>query len=328
MSRGFVAFGAFGVATALAVSVAAATPTEPANARPRTIVAWYGNPDGTSPPSRLVELSSARGAVRREIARRQVGSSKVEVAGGEVYIDRVETVDLSLDEIQEGATGCTELVQHGAIGSAELEDVAPGQLPTVSPGGQRVAYIRRCDPERDQLVVRDVATGTERVWGFPDQPGRGRSRVQGLSGWDGDNRRLVVRVVNEPYIEFWYVDADAPGDVVVGEVVATSDQASGGPVQLVPLGDSSRWAGLFLDRVGRNPRLLELAGPGARRGPVLLAWPELPDDAGFEVVGVDQSGHHLLLVTHPNGGTPALYRWSRGERTPTRLAKGVDAADW
>jgi hypothetical protein len=38
----------------------------------------------------------------------------------------------------------------------------------------------------------------------------------------------------------------------------------------------------------------------------------------------DQSGTHFLAVT----ARGTLYRWSVGDRTPTRLANGVSAAAW
>lgn len=282
-----------------------ATPTGEAR-RPDTIVAVGAG-------QRLLELSGKDGKTIREISNRIVfGATNVTVSGDDFFMGSGSS-----------ANGCSEILTHGSVASGTLDDVGQGQGPTISPDGKRLAYAQRCGADRDRLVIRDLSTGDDRSWDLPDARQSPRLQILQISGWASDNRHLLLHVFDEPSTEYWYVDADAEEAALSWTALATTDASSGGPAQLLPLGATGRWLGVWSDQSTSRVRLVELENPSATTGRELLKT-----DGEFGVVTSDSSGRHLLLVRRPNGGTPSLYRWSEGDPKPTKLADGVEYAGW
>jgi hypothetical protein len=126
-----------------------------------------------------------------------------------------------------------------------------------------------CSESIDRVSVRDLASGAESSWTFPESPDEfGYHPVQ-IAGWDPDGRRVVLHVQHEPGAEWWIVDTQAPGDVLIRDLLA-ANRYPVGPMQLLPLGRTGRRAGVFVEDGQQGARLVELATPRDAEGRVIL----------------------------------------------------------
>lgn len=187
-----------------------------------------------------------------------------------------------------------------------------GRFPAVSPDGRWLAYARG-EEEPNLMTVRDVRTGAERAWAFPD------GHALRFLAWAPDSRRLALE--------------DSYGGES-GTIVFDTAQPPGPVAPRPTLPDTmtlASWRGRigtllgwrFGPHVEGSPdpgpssELVEVdAATGAVLG-VLLVVPTTDP-----VVDPDASGRHFLVVTRYN----ELYRWT-GERL-VLLHRGVSAAAW
>jgi hypothetical protein len=211
-----------------------------------------------------------------------------------------------------GNEGCTDHlllrlpVGPGARGGDQIATEATE--PTVSPDGNYLAYLHCLpgDNRADEIVLRDLATGTERTTAAPP----GTFFINRLE-FTPDSRHVVFNMFD-----------DATGrstgrelDLVVGEAPPGREVAPSG------------WLGVR----GQTGEYLEVLPEKAVGAISVATWNPFDSTATmrFEVPSVpsqvvsDRSGDHLLAVA--DGG---LYRWSVGDEKPTKLSGNYIGAAW
>ncbi len=206
-------------------------------------------------------------------------------------------------------------------GSATL---ATGAIePTISPDGRYLAFYRcfgsgaTAVPRQAQaraLVVRDLTTGVDAVSFLPPNPDEGFGRAL---AFDADSRHLVYELVQagkpagDGSDRLFRFDPLA-GEELPGQGFGLAPRAFRGT-----LGDS----GSYVAVKGRNVLSIRCArcpDTSVFAAGRLLRMPRAP-----HVIASDRTGAHLLLVS---GRT--LYRWSEGDKRPTKIRDGIVAAAW
>jgi hypothetical protein len=233
-----------------------------------------------------------------------------------------------------GDCGPSTIYRVATDGRTAPVGILSGVSPAVSPDGRKLAYAvatpglapspteRQC---QNALVVRDLNTGAEHTWRYPDTPDYStplyRSAVISEIAWAPDSTRLAYTLSYEGD-SISILDTESETDLSQTEEVVIPDgggnsshpawQASTGLLALF----NTRFECCFDDNYTGPPRTL-LVNPERRLGTPLLA-------PGRRVTALDfdASGGHLLFV---DGGR--LYRRS-GTDAPVPLATGVTAADW
>jgi hypothetical protein len=231
-----------------------------------------------------------------------------------------------------GDCGPATIYRVAADGRTPSEGMVDGLSPAVSPDGRKLAYAvagpegtsrdRHC---QNAIVVRDLKTGAERTWRYPDTPDYGtelyRDAVISEIAWAPDSTRLAYTLSYEgDSISVLDTEKDADlsqtTEVVVPDGGGNSShpawQASTGLLALF----NTRFECCFDDNYTGPPRAL-LFDPDRRVG-----TPLLPAGRRVSALDFDASGAHLLYV---EGGR--LYRRS-GPQAPVALAAGVTHADW
>jgi hypothetical protein len=244
-----------------------------------------------------------------------------------------------------GDCGPATIYRVAADGSTPPEAILDGVSPAVSPDGRKLAYAAavsgaapaapesESEPEdplaerhcQNAVVVRDLDTGAERTWRYPDTPDFATSLYQQAViteiSWAPDSTRLAYTLSFEgDSISVLDTQADADLsdtlEVVVpgggGNSSHPAWQASSGLLGLF----NTRFECCFDDNYTGPPRTL-LVAPERR-----LATALLPSGRRVTVLDFDASGAHLLFV---DGGR--LHRRS-GTQTPLSMTSGVTAADW
>ncbi|MDQ1517957.1 MAG: hypothetical protein QOE80_3787 [Actinomycetota bacterium] len=251
--------------------------------------------------------------------------------------------------------GAATIYRVGADGRTPPEAILSGVSPSVSPDGRKLAYAvaapgpapapaapipgpaataastapahagdveRHCE---NAVVVRDLKTGAERTWRYPDTPdfttNLYRDAVISEIAWAPDSTRLAYTLSYEGD-SISILDTESAADLSqTQEVVIPGGggnsshpawQAASGLLGLF----NTRFECCFDDDYTGPPRAL-LVDPGRR-----LATPLLPSGRRVTALDFDASGAHLLFV---DGGR--LYRRS-GTQAPVGLVTGVTAADW
>ncbi len=223
--------------------------------------------------------------------------------------------------------GSSALYRVALDGRTPPEPVGPGISPAVSPDGHTLAYARPTPPGgcANTVVVRDLATGGERSWGYPDDPDHQSALYVDGSisrlAWAPDSRRLAYTLSYEGDTvavldTVTHSDLAQTTEVVVpgggGDSRHPVWQASTGRLAVV----NSVFACCYDDDYAGPPRTLAIDLP-SRKVENLLAPGKQPQWLDF-----DLTGHHLLYVEDGR-----LYR-----RTDTGRAKlvgaGITAADW
>ena len=204
----------------------------------------------------------------------------------------------------------------GAPGPAAASPVVPAA------GPEGAARERHC---QNAIVVRDLKTGAERTWRYPDTPDYAtalyRDAVVSEIAWAPDSTRLAYTLSYEGD-SVSILDTDKDADLSQTEEVVVPDgggnsshpawQASTGLLGLF----NTRFECCFDDNYTGPPRAL-LLDPDRR-----IATALLPAGRRVSALDFDASGGQLLYV---EGGR--LYRRS-GPQTPVALAAGVTHADW
>ena len=307
--------------------------------RPATIAAIVGGS--------VVLLDGRNGRTVRTLATHDEADT-----GGFPYL---EGVSLSPDRNSvfyalAGDCGPATIYRVAADGSTPPEAILDGVSPAVSPDGRKLAYavagsrsgaVPAPPPSGDEpesesdvpadrhcqnaVVVRDLSTGAERTWRYPDTPDFAanlyRQAVITEISWAPDSTRLAYTLSFEGD-SVSVLDTEAAADlsetleVVVpaggGNSSHPAWQAGSGLLGLF----NTRFECCFDDNYTGPPRTL-LVDPERR-----LATALLPSGRRVSALDFDASGAHLLFV---EGGR--LYRRS-GSQAPLSLTSGVTAADW
>jgi hypothetical protein len=323
---------------------------------PTLVSAGRPSPDGPRPKEiaaimggSVVLLDGRDGRTVRTLATHTEATS-----GGFPYL---EGVSLAPDRSKvfyalAGDCGAATIYQVAADGRTPPVAILAGVSPAVSPDGRKLAYAvaapgpapapapapvsasappaapdaapaeRRC---QNAVVVRDLKTGAERTWRYPDTPeyttNLYRDAVVSEIAWAPDSTRLAYTLSYEgDSISILDTEADADlsqtGEVVIpgggGNSSHPAWQATTGLLGVF----NTRFECCFDDVYTGPPRAL-LVNTDRR-----LATPLLPSGRRVTALDFDASGAHLLFV---DGGR--LYRRS-GAQAPVALTTGVTAADW
>jgi hypothetical protein len=177
--------------------------------------------------------------------------------------------------------------------------VTPGVVPAISPDGHLLAYARnatnRCNPDFNELVVRDLSSGRERSWRWA---GRTGPDLGSLLSWAPDGRHLG----------FDAVAGNARGPRLLDTATATSlDDAT--PIPHAPGTTWSGFLGTTGASLGARPwpgqglptpvDVLELDGSTGAVRRVLFTIPgSLSTGNGLDgsegLIRSDASGRHVL----------------------------------
>ena len=252
--------------------------------------------------------------------------------GGFPYL---QAVSLSPDRSQvfyslAGDCGPATIYQVPADGHSAAVAILTGLSPAVSPDGRKLAYgvappsheDRHC---QNAVVVRDLQTGAERTWRYPDTPDFAtslyRDAVISEIDWASDSTRLAYTLSFEGD-SVAVLDTENDADLGQTDEVVIPDgggnsknpawQAGSGLLGVF----NTRFECCFDDNYTGPPRAL-LVDVDRR-----LGTPLLPAGRRVTALDFDASGAHLLFV---DGGR--LYRRD-GVQAPVGLVSGVTAADW
>jgi hypothetical protein len=277
----------------------------------------------------VVLLDSARGRRLRVLAAHPEAADPA----GEVFL---EGVALSADHRSAyyavaGPCGEGTVYRVPVDGRAPPERVATGISPAVSPDGSKLAYAApggagpdgrpRCD---NRIVVRDLRTGAERTWSYPDDPdplplyqdgvitriawAPDSTRLAFTLSYEGDSVSILDTVVDRDLSESKELVVPGGG----GDSRHPTWQASSGRVAVV----NSAFECCFADNYTGPTRTL-LVDPDKMLSEDLLPPGKKPAWLDFDV-----TGHHLLYVDGDR-----LYRRS-GSGSPVAVGRGYVAADW
>ena len=325
-----------------------------AGADPTLVSAGRPSPDGPR-PSEIAAIVGGTVALldgRDGHRLRTLATHTEATTGGFPYL---EGVSLTPDRSQvfyalAGDCGAATIYRVATDGRTPSEAILSGVSPTVSPDGRKLAYAvaapgpvpapapaavstpvpggdavpaeRRC---QNALVVRDLKTGAERTWRYPDTPDFStplyRDAVISEIAWAPDSTRLAYTLSYEGD-SISILDTQAAADLSQTEevVIPSGGGNSSHPAWQATTGllglFNTRFECCYDDNYTGPPRTL-LVNPERR-----LATALLPTGRRVTALDFDASGAHLLFV---DGGR--LYRRS-GTQAPVALAPGVTAADW
>ena len=304
-----------GVSTTLASAGRPAADTP----RPADIAAVVGGS--------VVMLDSRDGHTLRTLATHPEATT-----GGFPYL---QGVSLTPDRSQvlyslAGDCSAATIYQVPADAHSAAVAIASGVSPAVSPDGQKLAYAV-ANPSHDErqcqnaVVVRDLRTGAERTWRYPDTPDYATSLYQDAViseiDWAPDSNRLAytlsyegdsVSVLNTDTA----ADLGQTAEVVIPDGGGNSSHPAWQPASGLLGVFNTRFECCFDDNYTGPPRAL-LVDVDRR-----LATPLLPPGRRVTTLDFDASGAHLLFV---DGGR--LFRRS-GTHTPVGLIPGVTSVDW
>lgn len=337
--------GEDGTADSTLVSAGRPTPDGP---RPNQIAAIHGGS--------VVLLDGRSGKTLRTLATHAEATT-----GGFPYLEGVAFAPdrSAVFYALVGDCGPATIFRVAADGSGPSEAVVAGVSPALSPDGRKLAYAvsvagpvasgpvaagpvasgageeapgpdgpeagleeRSC---QNAVVVRDLQTGSERTWRFPDTPDFATSLYQQAViteiAWAPDSTRLAYTLSYEGD-SISILDTGSARDL--SETVEVVIPAGGGnsshPAWQAATGllglFNTRFECCYDDHYTGPPRAL-LVDPERR-----LASPLLPSGRRVSALDFDASGAHLLFV---DGGR--LYRRS-GTQAPVALTPGVTLADW
>jgi hypothetical protein len=340
-----VVAGAGGKAPAAPLPAAAA---DNLNADPTLVSAGRPAPDGPRPKDiaaieggSVVLLDAKDGHTLRTLATHPEATT-----GGFPYL---QGVSITPDRNQvfyslSGDCGPATIYRVPTDGLTPPAAIVGGVSPAVSPDGHKLAYAIAVAgaapaaplpsgdanglPERhcqNAIVVRDLQSGAERTWRYPDTPDYGTALYQDAViseiDWAPDSTRLAYTLSYEGD-SISILDTESAADLgQTDEVVIPGGGGnSSHPAWQATTGllgvFNTRFECCFDDDYTGPPRAL-LVNVDKR-----LGTPLLPAGRRVTALDFDTSGAHLLFV---DGGR--LYRRS-GTQAPVGLVAGVTAADW
>jgi len=220
-----------------------------------------------------------------------------------------------------------------ADGHGKPDAILTGVSPAVSPDGQKLAYATATpcgtDPAdrlcQNALVFRDLKTGDERTWRYPDTPDYATALYQEAViseiDWAPDSTRLAYTLSYEGD-SVSVLDTETDADLGQTDEVVIPSGGGNSSHPAWQAGTSllgvfnTRFECCFDDNYTGPPRAL-LVDVDKR-----LPTPLLPAGRRVTALDFDASGAHLLFV---DGGR--LYRRSWAH-APVGLVSGVTSVDW
>jgi hypothetical protein len=305
---------------------------------PTLVSAGRPSPDGPRPKEiaavvggSVVLLDGRDGHVLRTLATHTEATT-----GGFPYL---EGVSLAPDRSAvfyalAGDCGAATIYRVAADGRTAPVVLLSGVSPAVSPDGRKLAYAvaapgqapaagdRRC---QNAVVVRDLASGAERIWRYPDTPDFAlslyRDAVISEISWAPDSTRLAYTLSYEgDSISILDTETDADlgqtEEVVIPGGGGNSSHPAWQPATGLLGVFNTRFECCFDDDYTGPPRAL-LVNTDRR-----LASALLPPGRRVTALDFDASGAHLLFV---DGGR--LYRRTLAQ-TPVAMTTGVTLVDW
>lgn len=244
-----------------------------------------------------------------------------------------------------GDCGAATMYRVPADGSLSSVAVLAGISPAVSPDGRKLAYATSAPPRVPQaealegsveesqqdrhcqnaVVVRDLLTGAERTWRYPDTPEFATplfvDAVISEIDWAPDSTRLAYTLSYEgDSVSVLNTATDADLGQTVEVVVPDGGGNSNHPAWQPATGllglFNSRFECCFDDNYTGPPRTLLV--DVERRS----ATPLLPVGRRVTALDFDASGAHLIFVDRGR-----LYRRT-GTHSPVGLSSDVTFADW
>ena len=340
MAIGFLAFRGPGDDRPLVTQAGGRSPVVPPTPAPgdevSTTLASAGRPAANAPrPADIAAIAGGSVVLldgRDGHTLRTLATHPEATTGGFPYL---QGVALSPDRSQVyyslvGDCGPATIYQVPADGHAAATVLVTGVSPAVSPDGRKLAYAvaGRSQGERhcqNAVVVRDLQTGAERTWRYPDTADYAiplyQDAVISEIDWAPDSTRLAYTLSYEGD-SISVLDTEIDADLGQSEEVVIPDgggnsshpawQAGSGLLAVF----NTRFECCFDDDYTGPPRTL-LVDVDRR-----LGTPLLPAGRRVTALDFDASGAHLLFV---DGGR--LYRRS-GAQSPVGLVPAVTAADW
>lgn len=189
------------------------------------------------------------------------------------------------------------------------DEIARGATdPTLSPDGRHLAYLRCIagDDHAHEIVLRELASGEERSFAAPSA-----TYFAGGLQFAPDSRHIALRLFDERRRADSVHEVDLlGGEQLPGRVLAIDSSV----FWTGYLGSTDEYLGVFGYEVVIAPAF------GGHRA--LFALP-----TGAATAVADLSGRHVLAIDGGREGG-ALYRWSEGDKSPTKVADGITAAAW
>jgi len=317
-------------------------------APPTSIIARIITPIVVGYSSEVVVLSAGNGHLQRVLAQVPSGLTVYGVTASResVYLDGL-TQPAGVECPGQAKTRVSVLRVPRRGGQAVVETT--GARPVLSPNAAQLAYIRSDCGTANQsflpqhLAVRRLATGAEHVWSLPPPYSDGNTggfENIGPPEWAADGTHLLLRVINGGNTgappagptTWWYVDTAAPSGNLHAVQLPISNGAQG-PLDIIPLGHTGRWAALMPGQTAGGPlRIVNYDPIHGTSGRELTTF-EPPTPATVRLVDADASGQDLLLLVTTGGTetrpqTTDLYSWSPGDTQPAEIAHNVVAATW
>lgn len=232
----------------------------------------------------------------------------------------------------------SEIHRLDLAGGGEL--VAVGADVAVSPDGQFVAYSQptelregQATTRREDLVVKDLTTGTERRWENAAPTDPELAADLGSLSWSSDSRRVAFHIRYEDGVEVRILDTDAGESVLDGLRVAP------------PEGSAFAWPA-YRGRSGALAMVEQRGGLDPSIAPERFAIVEVDAPTGHvratlaeparPVIGMDFdiTGQHLLVLTSHHehgsggGGPNGLLRWSGADLEAVPIEEEPVSAAW
>lgn len=319
------------------ISTSGTQPAVPDTVDPSLVSTGRPAPNGPRPAEiaavsggSIVMLDARDGHTVRTLANHTEAST-----GGFPYLQGISVTPDRSDVLYSLVGDCdaATIFKVPADGHGKPDAILTGVSPAVSPDGQKLAYAvappggtdpaaRHC---QNAVVVRDLATGAERTWRYPDTPDYASALYQDAViseiDWAPDSTRLAYTLSYEGD-SVSVLDTETDTDLGQTEEVVIP---SGGGNSSHPAWQAgsdllgvfnTRFECCFDDNYTGPPRAL-LVDVDKR-----LPTPLLPAGRRVTTLDFDASGAHLLFV---DGGR--LYRRSFNQ-APVGLVTGVTAADW
>lgn len=178
---------------------------------------------------------------------------------------------------------------------------------------------------RGNLVVRDLANGSERVLRSEDAT----VELVGPISFAPDSRHVLGHVTrgSDPWPQAWEFDTATQGDVITGRIIPGTP---GGPVTAPHsaqryLGDTGLLAAAVFDDV---PNVYSIdPADGSTRG-IIYGQNGSPGETGWTLAGTDRTGRHLLLLVQTTTTYLARVVTGDGARRVRLGEDGIVAAAW
>ena len=302
----------------------------------RTLVS-AGRPAPNSPrPTEIAAISGGSVVMldgRDGHTLRTLATHTEATTGGFPYLQGVSIAPDRSDVFYAMAGDCDSATIYRVPADGHAAPVAAlsGLSPAVSPDGRKLAYAvatpgttaeRHC---QNAVVVRDLKTGAERTWRYPDTPDYDTPLYQDAIiseiDWAPDSTRLAYTLSYEgDSVSILDTDADSDLGQTDELVIPGGGGNSSHPAWQAGSGllgvFNTRFECCFDDNYTGPPRALLV--DVERR----LPTPLLPAGRRVTALDFDASGAHLLFVDGAR-----LYRRSFAQN-PVGLVTGITAADW